>query len=127
MPDSPSRDTSTKNNQNGIQISCGKLTISWLSSQNLLDKIRAEKSVIIMLTNNDRALAEVLEWSPSTGQINLKSTRQVRIWYKNSECQADEIIIFTNPQNQISLSDWYKIETRNIQKREIKIAPSEKE
>lgn len=109
------------------QIQCDKLTINWNSSVNSLQKIKAEKNIIIVSADGGTASGEILEWTPDLCQINIKSPRRVKIWHKNNLMEADEITITTNPQTPGYIGDWNKIETKNNNGGKIKINPPEKE
>ena len=109
------------------RIDCDRLTINWNSSENSLQRIRAENNVIIDSAEGGRACGEFLEWAPDSSQINLKSPHLVKIWYKNSLLTADEIIITTNPQIGGYIGDWNKIETKNKGGGVIKVNSPEKD
>lgn len=121
--------TSNLSEESGLktQIQCDKLTIKWDSSVNSLQKIKAEKNIIIVSADGGTASGEVLEWTPDLCQINIKSSHRVKMWYKNNLWVADEIIITTNPQTVGDIGDWNKIEAKNKEGGIIKINPPEKE
>lgn len=105
------------------QIQCDKLTISWNPVENSLQKMRAENNIIILSNDGGEICGKILEWSPVSLQINIKSPRIVKIRNKNNfSMGADEIIITTTPQG-----DWNRMETKNNHGGEIKINPPEKE
>jgi hypothetical protein len=109
------------------RIDCDKLTINWNSSENSLQRIRAENNVTIESAEGGTASGEILEWTPDLCQINIKSPRRVKIRYKNNLLTADEIIITTNPQTGGYIGDWNKIETKNKEGGVIKVNSPEKD
>ena len=116
-------------NQNGIsgtnvaligQLEADRLILSFDPQTNTLEKLRADGNVMVLGMDESWARGEFLEWAPSTGQINIKSNNNVKVWHQQTLVEGAEIIIYTTPGGQ-----WERIKSspKEGEDGKIKIAP----
>ncbi|MFA5794561.1 MAG: hypothetical protein WC980_05780 [Candidatus Brocadiia bacterium] len=94
------------------QLEADKLVLSFDPISNTLSKMRADGNVMIMGMAESWAQGECLEWSPETGQINIKSNHKVKVWHNKTLVESDEIIIFTSGSGPTQIGQWDRIEAK---------------